>query len=112
MSKETGAKAIKCCDSDGAARRCTPYPYKSHYLKTIYKLKLQIWCYDRMEFYLVIGLAVLLYSFIAFLLNLKVCGPQGEKCQCEECEELYQKTKKTKTVPTLSFRVDTIKEEA
>lgn len=68
-----------------------------------------------MELYLVLGFAVLLYSFIAFLLNLKVCEPLGEKCQCEECEEceeLFQKTKKTKTVPTLSFRVETIKEEA
>ncbi|PZC80325.1 hypothetical protein B5X24_HaOG214842 [Helicoverpa armigera] len=46
-----------------------------------------------MEVYIIVGMAVLIYTFVTLLLNSECWNPEHQKCQCEECKSLCSATR-------------------
>lgn len=61
-----------------------------------------------MEIYIIIGMAVLIYTFVTVLLNCECWNPENQKCQCEECRGLFQGA--VTPVLSVSARLDLIAE--
>lgn len=61
-----------------------------------------------MEIYIIIGMAVLIYSFITILYNSKCWSQEHQKCQCEECKSLCQYRAITPSVLSVSSKIDVI----
>lgn len=62
-----------------------------------------------MEIYLVLGMAVLIYSFVALLLNSECWKQADDKCRCEECLSLCPTDKNVApSVESISSRIDVL----
>lgn len=60
-----------------------------------------------MEIYLILGMAVLIYSFVTLLLNSECWKQADDKCRCEECMNLCQSTQTiAPSVMSVSSRID------
>jgi hypothetical protein len=61
-----------------------------------------------MEIYIIVGMAVLIYTFVTLLLNSDCWSADHQKCQCEECRSLCQYRAVTPSVLSVSSRIDVI----
>lgn len=61
-----------------------------------------------MEVYIIVGMAVLIYTFATILLNSECWNPEHQKCQCEECKSLCAARTITPSVKSVSSRIDVI----
>lgn len=62
-----------------------------------------------MEVYIIVGMAVLIYTFVTLLLNSECWKPEQHKCQCEECKSLCGAARTiTPSVMSVSSRIDVI----
>ncbi|CAH2055985.1 unnamed protein product, partial [Iphiclides podalirius] len=66
-----------------------------------------------MEIYLVLGIAVLIYTLVTLFINSKCWNPEDEKCQCEECKNLCQYPSRNiaQSVLSVSSRIDIIERQ-
>lgn len=61
-----------------------------------------------MEVYIIIGMAVLIYTFVSLLWNSECWKPE-QKCRCEECKSLCGAGRTiTPSVMSVSSRIDVI----
>lgn len=66
-------------------------------------------CKCSMEVYIIVGMAVLIYTFVTLLLNSECWNPEHQKCQCEECKSLCSGNRAiTPSVLSVSSRIDVI----
>lgn len=61
-----------------------------------------------MEIYIIVGMAVLIYTFVALLLNSECWNTDHQKCQCEECKSLCLNRTITPSVLSVSSRIEFI----
>lgn len=61
-----------------------------------------------MEIYIIVGMAVLIYTFVTLLLNSDCWNTEHQKCSCEECRSPCQYRAITPSVLSVSSRIDVI----
>lgn len=59
-----------------------------------------------MEVYLIVGMAVMIYTLVTVLLNCECWNPEFQKCACDECKCLCRSAKGKSSVFSLSSQVD------
>lgn len=61
-----------------------------------------------MEVYIIMGMAILIYTFVSVLINSECWSKKEQRCKCEECASLCHSFATLAPPATVSSRIDIV----